>query len=42
MSGTFPFTKMHGLGNDFIVVDLRAIPFADWFDVHLGKPKSGS
>lgn len=32
MSEIFPFTKMHGLGNDFIVVDLRAIPFADWFD----------
>lgn len=23
-----PFTKMHGLGNDFVVVDARAAPFA--------------
>ena len=22
------FTKMHGLGNDFVVVDARARPFA--------------
>ncbi len=22
-----PFTKMHGLGNDFVVVDAREIPF---------------
>ena len=23
-----PFTKMHGLGNDFVVVDGRAVPAA--------------
>ncbi|MEX0309891.1 MAG: diaminopimelate epimerase, partial [Tateyamaria sp.] len=25
---TFPFMKMHGLGNDFVVVDARAYPIA--------------
>ena len=24
---TVPFTKMHGAGNDFVVIDLRAHPF---------------
>ena len=25
---TRAFIKMHGLGNDFVVVDARAVPFA--------------
>lgn len=28
-----PFTKMHGLGNDFVLVDARFIPNRDWADV---------
>ena len=43
MNATLAFTKMHGLGNDFVVVDARDLPAHDWdalsramCDRHLG------
>jgi diaminopimelate epimerase len=43
MHAAFPFSKMHGLGNDFVVIDARDLPGHDWAalsramcDRHLG------
>ena len=30
MTAGLPFTKMHGLGNDFVVMDGRNLPPRDW------------
>ena len=48
MSTTIPFTKMHGLGNDYIYIDSRMYPITnpsrcaiDWSQKHIGIGSDG-